>query len=273
MESEKQSQSHDERLEMRDTSKDAMTGSFLHYIKLDGKMGDVEQYLNEMVASPSEAYGSTEDFLADNPEYLAEINNRLTLEERSALKSYSGFRFPWINSVARGFWDTDKLGIKTPELEEEMKDTARKIISAIEKAPAPQKSFTTFRGTNLDSFRAYGVNDIADLASMKGQFMVEQGFTSTAIAEDQSFAKKDVGSLWIGKSNVEIQYHIPAGAENVIALASSELSYSPQQTEALINHNSLFYIKDVAIENEHAKIQMILIPSPVYESGPTTRQA
>ena len=229
-------------------------------------MGEVSQYISEALATQPEVYGSSEEFLVANPGYEEAVSRSLSPDEKSAVKDYSGFRFAWINSVARGIWDYDKLGRKTPELEEEIKDSTRKIISAIEKAPKAEHDFMTFRGTDLSGFRAYGVEKVSDLANMRGQFMLEQGFTSTAIAREQNFAERGVQSLWINSSNVEMRYHIPKGAGDFIALSSDELSYSPQQTEVLIDHDSLFFINDVNVDKEdHAVVDAILIPLSVYD--------
>lgn len=112
-----------------------------------------------------------------NPNYEKDVDQALGNKEKSAVKSYSGYRFAWINSVARGFWDYEKMGRKTPELEEEIKSTTREI-----------------------------------------------------------------------------------------ALAPEDLSYSPEQTEVLIDHDSLSYISDVNFDREgHAIVDAILIPRSIYE--------
>ena len=255
--------------ELPTTSPDPTCRFYLREIERLGLMSDVKKHIDEALSSESEVYGSTEEFLAANPGYEEKIDAMLSYTEKAALRSYSGYRFAWINSVARGFWDYDKMGRKTPELEEEIKETTRDIITAIEKAPAPEKGFMTFRGTNLDGFQDYGVRDINDLAKMKGQFMLEQGFTSTALARERSFAEREVGDFWIGRSNVEMHYHIPAGASEVIALTSSDLSYSPQQTEVLIDHDTLSYISNVVFDKYgHAVVDAILIPRSIYDKKP-----
>lgn len=255
-----------EKLELPTTSDDTVCRFYLRDILRRGRMEDVKNCLDEALKTKPEVYDSTEGFLTANPDYEEKIDSALTYKEKLGVRSYSGYRFAWINSVARGFWDYEKMGRKTPELEEEIKDTTHDIISAISKAPVPEKDFMTFRGTNLDGFQTYGIKSIEDLAKMKGQFMLEQGFTSTAIAREKSFVNRDAQDLWIGKSNIEMRYHIPAGADNIIALTSSDLSYSPEQTEVLIDHDSLSYVSDVNFDREgHAVVDAILIPRSVYE--------
>lgn len=268
MESEKKIERSNLIGELPETSPDSVCRLYLREIARMGKMGDVQKCINDSLNNEPDIYSSTEEFLAANPNYGEKIDATLSSSEKDAVRSYSGYRFAWINSIARGFWDYEKMGAKTPEVEAEIKETTREIISAIKKAPAPEKDFMTFRGTNLDGFRSYGTNTINDLAKMKGQFMLEQGFTSTAIKREKSFAEREVSDLWIGESNIEMRYHIPAGADEVLALTSDDLSYSPEQTEVLIDHNTLSYVSDVDIDrNGHAVVDTILIPRSIYAGG------
>lgn len=255
-------------VELPTTSPDFVCRFYLQEITRLGKMGDVLGSINQSLESTPALYGSTEEFLAANPDYDEKIDTNLSSDEKKAVKEYSSYSFAWINSVARGFWDYEKMGRKTPEMEEKIKETTRNIISAIKKAPAPTQDFMTFRGTNLDGFRAYGIEKLEDLAKLKGQFTLEQGFTSTALARDRSFVEHEENDLWVGSSNIEIHYHIPAGANEVIALTSEDLSYSPGQTEVLIDHDALNYVSDVVFDRDgHAVMDMILIPRSIYDKN------
>ncbi|MBR6505444.1 hypothetical protein IKT18_01200 [Candidatus Saccharibacteria bacterium] len=250
------------------TSVDPTCQSYLQIINRRGKMESVKDYLSKMLTSQPKTYASADDFEKDNPDYFEIIDKTLPYSEQKALQEYSGTRFAWINSVARGIWDYDKLGRKTPELESHIKSTIQEISSAIEKAPAPKEDFVTFRGTNLDGFRNYGVRSISDLSKLQGQFMLEKGFTSTAIERDKSFADRDVSTLWIGTSNIRVNYHIPSGSRTGVALLSDDLSYSAGQTEYLINRNSLVYVSNIMFDKEnHATIDAVVIPQDVYEDG------
>ena len=254
--------------ELPTTSPDFVCRFYLREIARLGKTEDVLNSINQSLESTPALYGSTEEFLAANPDYDEKIDTNLSPDEKKAVKEYSGYSFAWINSVARGFWDYDKMGRKTPEMEEEIKETTRGIVSAIKKAPAPTQDFMTFRGTNLDGFRAYGINSLEDLTRMKGQFTLEQGFTSTALARERSFVEHKENGFWVGSSNIEIHYHIPAGADEVLALTSEDLSYSPGQTEVLIDHSTLNYISDVVFDRDgHAVVDMILVPRSVYDKN------
>ena len=255
-----------ESVELPNTSPDYVCRAILRFIERDGRKPDVENFINERLSLQPKTYTSTDGFLEDNPGYEAELESALRPDEKAALKEYSGYRFAWINNAARGFWDYDKMGAKTPEAESEVMASIEKIRSAIPKSPASETDFVTFRGTNLDGFRAYGVHELSDLANMKGQCMLEQGFTSTALLREKSFADGETESLWINKSNVEVRYHIPSGSHDQLALFTDGLSYSPDQTEVLINRNSLFYISNVEYpDTEHAVVDALLIPRDIYD--------
>lgn len=251
-------------VEFPSSSKDEDVQAYIDGIKQAGREGAVLDFINEMASVTPETYGSIEEFKMANPDYDEKIHQNLSTEEKEALISYSGYNFAWINSVARGFWDYDKMGKKTAEREESIKESTKNIISAIAKAPAPEKDFMTFRGTNLDEFRKYGIENVSDLTKMKGQFMFEGGFTSTAMAEENSFMNHDEGTLWTGASNVEMRFHIPSGTNNVIALTSTEITAALGQTEVLIDHDSLLFVSNVSFNEENrAILDVLLIPIPV----------
>ena len=251
--------------ELPTTSANQTCRFYLREFERTGKLNKIAHFIDEKLNTEPKTYTSVDTFCADNPNYVEEIEN-FSQAEKSAIREYSGFRFAWINSVSRGFWDYEKMGQKTPELENEIKNTATEIESTISHAPTPETDFLTFRGTNLDSFRGYNIQNLEDLQNLEGQFYLEDGFTSTAMARDKSFAEREVSDLWIKKSDVEIRYHIPAGSHDSLALLTDELSYSPEQTEVLLNRHSLSYISNVSLNDGHATIDALLIPREIYES-------
>ncbi len=248
------------------TSVDQTCRFYLRGIERAGRLGKVAHFIDEKLSTEPEAYTATEAFLADNPDYQDSVDAALSESQKSAIKRYSGFSFAWINSVERGFWDYDKLGAKTPEKEAEYKADADEISVAISNAPAPEKDFLTFRGTNLDGFRSYNIQSLEDLKNLEGQFYLEDGFTSTALAHERSFSETGPDGFWIKKSDIELHYHIPAGSHDSLALFSHELSYNPEQTEVLINRHSLSFISNVSFdENGRAVVDALLIPREVYD--------
>lgn len=242
---------------------------YLKEIERCGRMEKVAHFIDEKLAVQPKLYHSTEGFYADNPDYIDDLMANLDANEVNSLKKYTGTGvtgFVGINTVARGFWDYEKMGRSDAETKAEINDTITFIDEAISKSPSPSEDFLTFRGTNLDAFRKYNINNIADLQSLKGEFYLERGFVSTALNRENSFADREDTGLWFGGSNIEVRYHIPAGSHDFVALFTDELSYSPQQTEVLINRWSLFYVSDVRVdENKHAIVDMLLLPKDLYD--------
>ena len=251
--------------ELPTTSANSLCTCLLEEIKKAGRMEHVADCINNALNTTPDSYDTFDDFLSANPGYEEKTHQAITPDERAALQDYSGYGFVEINSVARGFWNYEKMGKKTPEREEAIKDKARRIISAINKAPAPEKDFITYRGTNLEGFRGYKINSLQDLEKMKGQFMLEEGFTSSALKRENSFADRKEESLWVGKSDIEIHYHIPAGADGLLALTSTSLSLSTGHTEVLMDHDMLEYFTDVNFtEDGRAIMDAIMIPLSVH---------
>ena len=57
-------------------------------------------------------------------------------------------------------------------------------------------------------------------------------------------------------------------SRDTISLFTTELSYSPQQTEVLIDRYSLCYVSDVQFDKSgHAIVDMLLLPRNLYENA------
>lgn len=250
-------------------SPDRTCNLYLKEIQRAGHMSNLENYVTEALSHNPKSYNSINEFTIDNPNYNQDIDAIISEDEKAAILEYSGYRYAWINSVMRGFWDYEKMGKRTAGSEAEIIDTAKTIESAITKSPTPNEDYVTYRGTNLDGFHSYGIKTLSDLDQMEGQFMLERGFVSTSLSPKNSFIEKDFeDNPMRSKADIEVRYKIPSGSHDSIALLTEDLSYSPQQTEVLINRNSLFYISKVAHgENGHYILDAILIPHKVWEPG------
>ncbi len=253
--------------ELPTDSHDFVCRFYLREIKRSGRLPDLRKYLSEALADQPKTYSSVEDYMVDNPNYDQEVDTSLSQREKDSILQYSGYRYAWINSVERGFWDYEKLGRKTPEAEKEIRSTANAIDMAIMKSPAPKQSFTTFRGTNLDGFRDYGIESLSDLVKMKGQFMLERGFASTSMLSERSFVGNEYSDNPLrSKTDIEIRYLIPSQSHDTVALTDASLSYSPEQAEVLLNRNSLSYVSDVNQDKDgHYVVDAILVPRSVYD--------
>lgn len=95
--------------------------------------------------------------------------------------------------------------------------------------------------------------------------MYEEGFTSTSISSESSYFNK---TLENGKTyNVGIKYLIPRESKDGILLSSSDLSYSPNQNEYLLNSGSLVKVLDVSVDSERnlAELVVMLIPKRLWD--------
>ncbi len=223
---------------------------------------DVRRILNKMPESKVRflAEVSKEFASADFPETPDLGENNLSFNDAEELKRYTGIEYKYINSVLRGFWNYDELGRKTPEREAEVRDSADRISEIIKRTPKLHSHLKTYRGTNLDSFRGYGAENLEDLKNLDGQFFFEPGFTSASLSREDSFFDREFEDTYRKKDDIEIEILLPSGAQDGIALNTNDLSYSKSQKEYLIDKGSLFRIMNVETNGETAKLTMVLIP-------------
>lgn len=240
---------------------------YLREIKNSGRAPAVEAFLTSALSTEYEEFSPNASYAEFAEAYSASVEEVLDPSDQAALKSYSGLGYKAINQVARGFWDYDILGRQTPEKLEEAHAAIARISHAISSAPSPDINFTTFRGTNLDSFRDYGINSLSDLTNLENQLFLETGFSSTSFISDHSFANRTFDDPLRKSCDITIKYHVPADSHEGVGLLSDHLSYSPQQNEFLINRDSLSYISkvEVAPDQSSAKLEMTLIPRHIYD--------
>jgi hypothetical protein len=250
-------------------SKDRACNFFLEYIEGTGKTEKIAHFIDEKLAITPKQYTSADEFLEDNPGYVQDIWRHLTQPQRDAIKQYTGVDpnsgFSAVNCVARGFWDFEKLGPQGNR-ESRIKKRIDLIAEAIPLVSPAKQDYIVFRGDNLDGFKSFGVFNLQDLQKMKGQFYLDEGFHSTALLQEKSFATDKTSTLWIGKSNIEIEIQIPKDSRDSIALLTEDLSYSPELTEVLLNRRTLCYISEVEVSGQEAKMKMLVIPRDLYDS-------
>lgn len=247
---------------------------FLEDIKRTGKTEKIAHFIDEKLAITPKQYTSADEFLEDNPGYVQDIWQHLTSPQRDAIKQYTGIDpnsgFSAVNCVARGFWDFERLGPKE-ERESKITKQINLIAGAIPLVPPAKQDYIVFRGDNLDGFKSFGVFNLQDLQKMKGQFYLDEGFHSTALLQEKSFATDKTSTLWIGESNIEVEIQIPKDSRDSIALLTEDLSYSPELTEVLLNRRTLCYISEVEVLGQEAKMKMLVIPRDLYDSPPVKR--
>lgn len=194
-------------------------------------------------------------------EFLYGLNNK----QLETLRSYTGYNYRFINAILRDKWTYDLNGELTKEKSDYYKSLSLEIEKIIRLFPPVNIDFKVYRGTPLSYFKDYGINGIEDLNLLVGKYIYEEGFTSTSVLEENSFFKKE-NELGINY-NVNIIYNIDGSYNDGAFVSHDYLTYSPNQSEYIINKSSLFKVDDVKIdkENRTATIEATLIPSKIWD--------
>lgn len=162
-----------------------------------------------------------------------QFKNHLTLDDLMIIRSYTGYQFKNINAILRNHWSYQECGLLTDEIKNKYQMLAQKIECLLDKFPSLEMDVTTYRGVELNSFKKVDVNSLKELEFMKGKYMYEEGFTSTSIIKNNSYFNQNLEN---GKNyNIEIRYLIPKESKDGALLIEDNLSFSPGQTEYLIN--------------------------------------
>lgn len=193
--------------------------------------------------------------------FLYGLNNK----QVETLRSYTGYNYRFINAILRDKWTYDLNGELTKEKSDYYKSLSLEIEKIIRLFPLVNIDFKVYRGTPLSYFKDYGINNIEDLNLLVGKYIYEEGFTSTSVLEENSFFRKD-NELGINY-NVNIIYNIDGNYNEGALISHDYLTYSPSQSEYVINKSSLFKIDNVQIdkENQIATIEATLIPSKIWD--------
>lgn len=192
--------------------------------------------------------------------------------DNDGIHAYTGLSFGAMNSIARGYWDYNQLGPKTPEKVESARRASEMLYKTILESPELPADLTVYRGINLEGFRDYNFespNDLGQLEALKGQLFYESGFTSTSVVREKSFFNQQLDDTYRRACNIEVEIHVPKGSHDGVPV---HLDYRnteefTRRTEFIINSGSLFRIKDVDVDNDAntAHVVMELIPKSVWD--------
>lgn len=201
----------------------------------------------------------------DLEQYVKDFRHTLSWQDAENLKSYTNRSYKYVNAIARGIWDYEELGPKTPDRTREYEALSEDFSHIIANSPELPETITTFRGTNLDQFRAYGIRSVEQLHELEGQLFYEVGFTSTSLDKDSSFYGKSNAGLYRKDCNIEVEYLVPSGSTDGIPLSDESLSfYAKDETEFLIDKDSIFKILNVETEGDNAHVKMALLPRRIW---------
>ena len=228
----------------------------------------IEKSLDESIKLEiAELLKEATTYTYEKPDFSSDIMlflPRISEEQLLTLKGYSGLNSKKINALLRDNWNYEEHGRKREEDEQRINEDISIIDELIDLYPSTKKAFISYRGTTLDSFKKYGIEDIDSLIYLKGKYLYEEGYTSTSIDEKESYFNKEI----LGKiNNIEIKYIIPPNSKDGIPLTSDNLSYSPNQQEYLIERNSLSKVIDIKINGTTAVITALLIPKSIWNKN------
>lgn len=205
----------------------------------------------------------------DFAQVLSAFREKLTEEDYLILRSYTGFNYKNINAVLRNSWNYEENGLLNDVVKEKYWNLSKEISQLIDKFPPSQNPFVTFRGTTLKEFSKYGITSLEDLILLKGQYLYENGFTSTSLKETTSYFGKKINGVLC---NIEIRYLIPARENIGIPLITDDFSYSKSENEYLLNNNLLSRVADVSIQGNTAVITVVALPKRIWNESQKLEQ-
>ena len=244
-------------------SKDPSTNTLLQIIG-EENLNHIEEYISEVLMRKFKTFQSNEEIDAFFGTLLINFYNSINFDEQETINYYTSRAYQSINAILRDKWTYEVNGRLTPEDEAYYKKTAddmEKIISKVETLP---DNIVTYRAVGINTFWKYGIHRLEDLQNLVGDYIFERGFTSTSLKRDSSLLDK---SDWYGKRNIEIEYLISEECQDGIPLTMSGFSFYTEESEYLINKDSLAKIVDVSIsdDKEHAYIKVVYIPIKVWD--------
>ena len=183
-------------------------------------------------------------------------------EVADVFNNYSGFNYRRINASARGKWNYEKHGHSKER--ERFDKIATDLREAIDDNQRSIGNVKVFRGVPLSYFSDYGITSLEELGSLEGKFLLDRGFVSTSLIEEDCYYKKE-NELGLDY-NVKIEYLVPEEFEDGVSIGN--ISYSPGQNEYLINAWNLASVSSVRMDGENnAIVTAMLIPKKVYDKA------
>lgn len=198
---------------------------------------------------------------SDVSEYSQNITQHLTYDELMEIKYYTGFSYGKINSLKRGVWDYDKLGLQTKEIKREYEEAGKNLEKIINKVEPLPTNMVTYRGCDLKCFWRFGVHSLEELSELKDAYIYDSAFISTSLLKEKCFFKENIPEY--SNNNIFIEYLVLKDSADGIFIPSSYYDY---ETEYLLNCGSLSKIVDVQVdlEKQTAHLKIVLVPRKVW---------
>ena len=245
-------------------SKNRIVNMILRFIGSE-TINEMEVYANSISERKFIKFESESSLVNFFSEYMKGFYANHSLEEIESIRSYTGYEFNNINAILRNNWNYETNGLLTKEKEEDIRQFISGLSNIMNRLDSIPSNIVAYRGVSLNTFKEYGITDISELLSLKGQYLYENGFTSTSLIKDRSFFDRPLE--YHEPCNIEIEYLIPEETNEVMPLINDDLSYSKVQSELLIDKGSLSKVLDVALSEDKTKayIKVALIPKKIYD--------
>lgn len=236
------------------------------------KLTEIEEYIAKMQATEFLDYNNTE-FQEVIFDVYTKTLSKLSPQDETNLRLYTGYNFRNINSILRGSWNYETNGALTPEIKKDSYNQAEQIRNAINKSSPLSKGIKTYRGVSIEAFYSYNIFSIKDLSYLKGNYIYEDAFTSTSVDKSCCFFYKKPFTL-NHSPNILVEYLIPEDSDDGLPLLDDSLSLSKEQQEFIINSSSLFKVLDVEISKDatEAYMKVMLIPEKIWNYADYARQ-
>ena len=252
-------------------SKDINTSVILDFIG-EENLNHIDEYVNEVLRRNFIVLKTDEEIDKFFEPIFEDLYNNLSYDDETTLRYYTTRAHQSINSVLRNKWNYEVSGRLTKEDKEFYKKTADEMDSIISKNRELPDNLITYRAVGINAFRDYGVSKIEDLPDLVGEYLYEAAFTSTSIKRNGTLLDT---SDWYGKRTIEIEYLIPYECQDGLPLTMSGFSFYTEESEYLINKDSLIKIVDVNISDDksHAYIKAVYIPIKIWDRARYDQQS
>ena len=233
----------------------ATTRSVFRWIS-DERLGMLDSYCSDCAKREYTKFDSLDQAFV-SLEYPKISDN-----DREALEHYSGFSHFSLNRAAKGTWSYEDNG--NMEMHNTYNQYVEEMCGAIENNQSSIGNVRVYRGVPIKYFREYGISSIDDLEMLNGQYLLDRGFVSTSLVEDECFYRKDPKN---GVNyNVMIEYLVPEEFTDGIIMGG--VSHYEEEGEYLINVWNMAQVTGVRKESDdRAVVQAMLVPKRVYDES------
>lgn len=191
----------------------------------------------------------------------------LSYDDVQAISHYSGLGYFSINRAAKNMWNYEDNG--SIDRRKMFEGYVEELSTAISNNGKSIGDVKVYRGVPVKYFRSYGINSIDEIDNLNGKYLLDKGFVSTSLVEEDSFFDKNPNNGI--NYNVKIEYLVPEEFTDGICIVRD--SAFKNESEYLINTWNLAQVVEVErIGSDKAKITALLVPKKVYDDAYAMRE-